>query len=263
MPDYPQFTQLSSITQLQAIQAWKKQTSSEVSKVKINGTEISPVDGVIDIGSIPNESSIDNKISSAISNLQLGTASKANTGTSSGNVPVIDNTGKLPSSIIPDSSGSYVSTTEFNSFKSSNSTELNSKAPLNNPQFTGSVTIGSNEVATQSWTTDQLSSYVTTSTFTSLLNEKAPINNPIFSGTVKVGSDNVLTSSYTPPVASTSSSGTVTMASGATTTTVFDSTQVSNITGNLSSLTTSQKSDLVSAINELVSRISALESPST
>lgn len=50
---------------------------------------------------IPGASVVDSKISTAISAQGLGTAAKLNTGTSSGQIPVLDSSGKLADAIIP------------------------------------------------------------------------------------------------------------------------------------------------------------------
>lgn len=55
----------------------------------------------LDYLALPSVDRVDDQITAKINDLSLGTASKKNTGTSSGNVPVLDANGKLSDSVIP------------------------------------------------------------------------------------------------------------------------------------------------------------------
>ncbi len=106
---------------------------SKADKTASSGTPISQSDYM----EIPSTSVVDNRIDNKISALGLGTASTKNTGTGSGQIPVLDSSGKLPSSVVPNAVSSVngktgavtisltdlsgVSTSTFNSHTASSS----------------------------------------------------------------------------------------------------------------------------------------------
>lgn len=71
-----------------------------VSKATKTGTVSVPIAST-DYVSFPSEGKVDDQITLAIDDLQLGSASTKNTGTGNGNVPVLDASGKLADSVIP------------------------------------------------------------------------------------------------------------------------------------------------------------------
>ena len=70
---------------------------AKADKVATAGAPLAEADYI----KIPTTTNVDNQIGAKISGLALGTASTKNTGTASGNVPVLDTNGKLADSVIP------------------------------------------------------------------------------------------------------------------------------------------------------------------
>ncbi len=110
-----------------------------IAKADKTGSSSTPLSSN-DYMEIPSTSVVDNRIDNKITNLGLGTAAYKNTGTSNGNIPVLDSSGKLPSSVVPNAVSSVngktgavtvtltdlsgVSTTTFNDHANNTSKHL-------------------------------------------------------------------------------------------------------------------------------------------